>query len=149
MRETFNASLRDAIKAGDKRRVATLRLIIAAIKDRDIAARGEGKDAVSDPEILQILAKMIKQRRESADIYEQAGRLELAAQEREEMAIIESFLPKQLDEAALADACKQVIEELGAQGLKDMGKCMGALKERYAGQMDFAQASRTVKDLLS
>ncbi len=149
MRESFNAALKDAIKAGDKRRIATLRLITAAIKDRDIAARTEGRDAVSDAEILQILSKMIKQRKESAETYEQAGRLELAAQEREEMEIIEDFLPKQLCEEEVEAACKQVITDIDAQGLKDMGKCMGALKERYAGQMDFAQASKTVKGLLS
>jgi len=149
MRDMFNAALKDALKAGDKRRLATLRLITAAIKDRDIAARSEGKDPVSDGEILQILSKMIKQRRESATTYEEAGRLELATQEREELEIIEGFLPKQLGEDEVEAACKDVIADLGADGLKDMGKCMGALKEKYAGQMDFAQASKAVKDLLS
>lgn len=149
MRDMFNAALKDAIKAGDKRRVATLRLITAAVKDRDIAARSEGKDAVSDQEILQILAKMIKQRRESATTYEEAGRLELAVQEREELEIIESFMPKQLGEDETRAACQQIIADLNAGGLKDMGKCMGALKEKYAGQMDFSQASKAVKDLLS
>lgn len=149
MRDTFKAALKDALKAGDKRRLATLRLITAAIKDRDINARSEGKDPVSDGEILQILAKMIKQRRESATTYEEAGRLELATQEREEIDIIEGFLPTQLGEAEVEAACKDVIAELGADGLKDMGKCMGVLKEKYAGQMDFAQASKSVKDLLS
>lgn len=149
MRDMFKASLKDALKAGDKRRLATLRLITAAIKDRDINARSEGKDAVSDAEILQILSKMIKQRRESAATYEEAGRLELATQEREELEIIESFLPKQLGEDEVETACREVIADLGADGLKDMGKCMGALKEKYAGQMDFAQASKAVKELLS
>ncbi|MEO0961664.1 MAG: GatB/YqeY domain-containing protein [Pseudomonadota bacterium] len=149
MRDMFKAALKDALKAGDKRRLATLRLITAAIKDRDINARSEGKDAVSDAEILQILAKMIKQRRESATTYEEAGRLELATQEREELEIIEGFLPTQLGEAEVEAACKEVIAELGADGLKDMGKCMGVLKDKYAGQMDFAQASKAVKDLLS
>lgn len=149
MRDTFKAALKDALKAGDKRRLATLRLITAAIKDRDINARSEGKDTVSDAEILQILAKMIKQRRESAATYEEAGRLELATQEREEIDIIEGFLPTQLGDAEVEAACKQVIAELGADGLKDMGKCMGVLKDKYAGQMDFAQASKAVKDLLS
>ncbi len=148
MRDIFNAALKEAMKAGDKRRLATLRLITAAVKDRDINARSEGKDAVSDAEILQILAKMIKQRRESADTYEQAGRLELATQEREEIAIIESFLPQQLGDEEVQAACKQVIAELDAEGLKDMGKCMGVLKEKYAGQMDFAQASKAVKEIL-
>lgn len=149
MRDTFKAALKDALKAGDKRRLATLRLITAAIKDRDINARSEGKDPVSDGEILQILAKMIKQRRESATTYEEAGRLELATQEREEIEIIEGFLPTQLGDAEVEAACKEVIAELGADGLKDMGKCMGVLKDKYAGQMDFAQASKSVKDLLS
>ncbi|GAA6154938.1 GatB/YqeY domain-containing protein [Pyruvatibacter sp.] len=149
MRDTFKAALKDALKAGDKRRLATLRLITAAIKDRDINARSEGKDPVSDGEILQILAKMIKQRRESATTYEEAGRLELATQEREEIDIIEGFLPTQLGDAEVEAACKEVIAELGADGLKDMGKCMGVLKDKYAGQMDFAQASKSVKDLLS
>ncbi len=149
MRDTFKAALKDALKAGDKRRLATLRLITAAIKDRDINARSEGKDPVSDGEILQILAKMIKQRRESAATYEEAGRLELATQEREEIDIIEGFLPTQLGDAEVEAACRQVIAELGADGLKDMGKCMGVLKDKYAGQMDFAQASKAVKDLLS
>jgi len=149
MRDTFNAALKDALKSGDKRRLATLRLITAAIKDRDINARTEGKDAVSDAEILQILSKMIKQRRESATTYEEAGRLELATQEREELEIIEGFLPKQLGDAEVEAACREIIADLGAEGLKDMGKCMGALKEKYAGQMDFAQASKSVKDLLS
>jgi len=149
MRDIFNAALKDALKAGDKPRLATLRLITAAVKDRDINARSEGKEAVSDAEILQILAKMIKQRRESADTYEQAGRLELAAQEREELAIIEGFMPQQLGTAQVEAACKEIIAELDAAGLKDMGKCMGALKQKYAGQMDFAQASKVIKDLLS
>lgn len=148
MRDRFNAALKEAIRAGDKRRIATLRLILAAIKDRDISARSEGRDAVSDAEILQILSKMIKQRRESAETYEKAGRLDLAAQEREEMEIIESFLPRQMGAAEVEDACRQVVDELGASGLKDMGKCMSALKERHAGEMDFAQASKTVKKLL-
>lgn len=149
MRDMFKAALKDALKAGDKRRLATLRLITAAIKDRDINARSEGKDAVSDAEILQILAKMIKQRRESATTYEEAGRLELATQEREEIEIIEGFLPTQLGADEVEAACKDVIADLGASGLKDMGKCMGVLKDKYAGQMDFAQASKAVKDLLS
>lgn len=149
MRDTFNAALKAALKAGDKRRLATLRLITAAVKDRDINARTEGKEAVSDAEILQILAKMIKQRRESATTYEDAGRLELATQEREEMEIIESFMPKQMGEDEVRTACEQVIAQIGAQGLKDMGKCMGVLKEKFAGQMDFALASKVVKELLS
>lgn len=149
MREQINAALKAATLAQDKRRMSTLRLINAAIKDRDIAARGSGKDAVSDDEILQILGKMIKQRQESAQTYEQAGRLDLSSQEREEIEIIQSFLPRQLDDSEVESACRQVVQEVGAAGLKDMGRCMGELKERFAGQMDFGKAGKVVKDLLA
>lgn len=149
IRERINAQLKQAVKSQDKRRISTLRLINAAIKDRDIAARSEGKrEGVAEQEVLSILAKMIKQRVESKKTYEEAGRLELAGQEQEEMDIIEEFLPRQLDEAETQRACEQVIEELGAEGLKDMGRTMAALKERYAGQMDFAKASAIVKERL-
>jgi hypothetical protein len=149
MREQISEALKQAMLAQEKRRISTLRLIMAAIKDRDIAARGSGQDGVSDEEILQILAKMIKQRVESAQTYEQAGRLDLSEQEREEIEIISSFLPRQLDEKEMTDACRKVVQEVGAAGLKDMGKCMGALKERYPGQMDFGKASKMVKDILA
>ncbi len=149
MRDKINAALKEAIKAQDKRRMSTLRLISAAIKDRDIAARGQGKDGVSDAEILDILAKMVKQRRESVKTYEEAGRLELAQQEQEEIEIIESFLPKQLSEDEMRQAVAEVVETLGCEGLKDMGRAMGALKERYAGRMDFSKASAMVRELLN
>ncbi|HXK53129.1 MAG TPA: GatB/YqeY domain-containing protein [Hyphomicrobiales bacterium] len=149
MREQITAALKQATLAQEKRRMSTLRLITAAIKDRDIAARGSGQDGVSDEEILQILAKMIKQRLESAQTYEEAGRLDLSSQEREEIEIISSFLPRQLSEAEMDDACRKVVQEAGAAGLKDMGKCMAALKERYPGQMDFGKASKLVKDILA
>ncbi|WP_420559308.1 GatB/YqeY domain-containing protein [Tepidicaulis sp.] len=150
MRDQFNAALKEAMKAQDKRRVATLRLMQAAIKDRDIAARTAGKpDGVSDEEILDILAKMIKQRTESVATYEQAGRLELAEQEREEIAIIQEFLPKQLSEDEVKEAVQGVVSDLGAESLKDMGKVMGELKKRYAGQMDFGKAGASVKAILS
>ena len=129
--------------------MATLRLITAAVKDRDIAARGTGRDGVSDEEILEILAKMVKQRVESAETYEQAGRLDLAQQEREEIDIITSFLPRQLDESEMTEACREAVEEVGAASLKDMGKCMGALKQHYPGQMDFGKASKLVKKILA
>ncbi len=146
VRDEINVALKDAMKAQEKRRTATLRLMNAAIKDRMIQNRTAGKgDEVEDAEILEILAKMIKQRRESADTYESAGRLELAEQEREEITIIEEFLPKQLGEDEMKTAVETVIAELGAEGLKDMGRTMGALKERYAGQMDFGKASGMVK----
>ena len=149
VREAINGALKEATKAQQKRRMATLRLMTAAIKDRGIQNRTAGKgDEVEETEVMEILAKMIKQRRESADTYEGAGRLELAEQEREEIVIIEEFLPKQLSEEDVAAAVGEVISELGAEGLKDMGRTMGALKERYAGQMDFGKASALVKEKL-
>ena len=148
MRDRISAALKQAIKDQEKRRMSTLRLVTAAIKDRDIAARSVGKNGVSDSEILDILAKMIKQRRESVKTYEEAGRLELAAQEQEEIDIIDEFLPQQLSEDEVRKACEEMVAELGAEGLKDMGRTMGALKERYAGQMDFALAGQIVKEML-
>ncbi|MBO3760943.1 GatB/YqeY domain-containing protein [Ciceribacter sp. L1K23] len=148
LRDKFANVLKDALKAKDVRRTSTVRLIQTAIKDRDIANRGVGKDPVSDDEIMQILVKMIKQRDESAKIYEDNARPELAAQEREEIEIIKSFMPEQLPEEKVRELCAAVINETGAQGLRDMGKCISTLKERYSGQMDFAKASGVVKDLL-
>lgn len=148
MRETLAEALKTALKAGDKRRTSTLRLIQAAIQDRDIAHRGAGKDPVTDEEILQILTKMVKQRQESAKAFEEGSRLELAAQERDEIAIISDFLPRQMEEGAVRSAAQQVISEVGADGLRDMGRCMNVLKERYPGQMDFGKASGIVKELL-
>lgn len=148
MRDKLADVLKEAMKAKDVRRLSTVRLIQAAIKDRDIASRGLGKDPVTDDEIMQIFVKMIKQRDESAKIYEDNARPELAAQEREEIAIIKSFMPEQLPEEKVRELCATVITETGAHGLRDMGKCMNALKERYSGQMDFTKASGLVKDLL-
>ncbi len=148
MRDTIAKALTTAIKAQDKGRVPTLRLIMAAIKDRDILNRGAGKEPVTDEEISSILAKMIKQREESAKLYEEGGRAELAEQERAEIEIIRDFMPKQLGEADIREACSKVIDEIGASGLRDMGKCMNALKEKYAGQMDFSKASGIVKEIL-
>jgi hypothetical protein len=150
MRTELNEALKQALKARDQRRTSTLRLILAAIKDRDIAARAEDRTGgVTDDEILQILAKMVRQRHESAEAFEKGGRPELAAQEREEIAIIESFMPKQLSLEETRGACQEIVEALGATGLRDMGKCMGALKERYPGRMDFGKASAIVKEILS
>eukprot|EP00439_Symbiodinium_sp_Y106_P089949 s1_g2485.t1 len=149
MREEIKDALKEALKAQDKRRMATIRLMQAAIKDRDIAARTEGADTlVSDDDILAILAKMIKQREESAVTYENAGRAELATQEREEIAVIKSFMPTQLTEEEVEAAAAEVVEELGAESLKDMGRCMGELKKRYAGRMDFGKAGAVVKGKL-
>jgi uncharacterized protein len=145
MRETITAALKLATKAQDKRRVSTLRLVSAAIKDRDIAARTAGKGEATDAELLELFAKMIKQREESEKIYRDAGRAELAQQEAEEIAIIREFLPKQLSEADMQKAIADAVAEAGASSVKDMGKVMAALKSHYAGQMDFAKASALVK----
>jgi uncharacterized protein YqeY len=148
MRETITAALKHATKAQDKRRMSTLRLVSAAIKDRDIAARTAGKGEATDAEMLDLFAKMIKQREESEKIYADAGRAELAKQEGEEIAIIREFLPKQLSEADMQKAVADAIAQAGAASVKDMGKVMAALKASYAGQMDFAQASALVKQKL-
>jgi len=148
MREKFAEALKQAQKSQDKRRMSTLRLIIAAIHDRDIANRGASKPPVSDEEITAILTKMVKQREESARLFEEGGRLELAAQEREENAIIRGFLPEQIGEEELKLACQQVVKDIGADGLRDIGRCMSALKEKYPGRMDFAKASGVVKSIL-
>ena len=145
MRETITAALKTATKAQDKRRISTLRLVSAAIKDRDIAARTAGKGEATDAELLELFAKMIKQREESEKIYRDAGRAELATQEAEEIAIIREFLPAQLSDADAQKAIAEAIAEAGATSVKDMGKVMAALKARYAGQMDFAMASALVK----
>jgi len=144
MRAQITDMLKTAMKAGDKRRVETLRLVNAAIKDRDIAARGEGK-TVSDEDIIGLLGKMVKSRQESMDIYDKNARPELAQQEREEIAIISEFLPKQMSEADLRAAVRAAIAEAGAASLKDMGKVVAALKAKYAGQFDVAKASGMVK----
>ena len=149
MQEQFSEALKAAVKSQDKIRIATLRLITAAIKDRDIAARtADNRDGVSDEEILQVLAKMVKQRHEAATTYEEAGRLELAEQERSEIAVIEEFMPSQLDEDAMSAAVDAALAELGADSLKDMGKVRGRLKDKYAGQMDFGKAGALVKEKL-
>ena len=145
MRETINAALKVATKAQDKRRISTLRLVSAAIKDRDIAARGAGTEKATDAELLDLLAKMIKQREESQKIYAEAGRAELAQQEAEEIVIIREYLPKQLSDAEMQKAVADAIAASGASSIKDMGKVMGALKSKYAGQMDFGKAGAVVK----
>lgn len=151
LRETLNQALKDAMKAKDARRLATLRLVLAALKDRDIAARTSGDDrtGIPDDAILGLLQTMVKQRRESITLYEQGNRPELAAQEKEEIAVIESFLPKQLSDAEIEAAAKAAIAEVGAQGIKDMGKAMAILKTKYTGQMDSAKAAAILKGLLS
>ncbi|WP_150286406.1 GatB/YqeY domain-containing protein [Rhabdaerophilum calidifontis] len=149
MREQFTTALKDAMKSGDKARLGAVRLIQAAIKDKDIEARGAGRAQASDEEILALLQKMIKQRQESAAIYRENGRPELAENEESEIAVITSFLPRQLDEAETKVAIAAAIAETGAQGMKDMGKVIALLRERFAGQMDFGKASGLVKAALS
>ena len=149
MRERITSAMKAAMKEKDATRLSTLRLISAAIKDRDIALRGEGReDGVSDAEIMAILSKMIRQRQESAATYEQAGRLELAEKERAEIGVIEEFLPRQLSEGEIEQAVARAIAETGAASIRDMGRVMGALKEKYAGRMDFARAGAAVKKAL-
>jgi uncharacterized protein YqeY len=149
MRDEINAALKQVMLDQDKRRISTLRLINAAIKDRDIAARGAGRDPVSREEIVEILTRMIRQRQESTVAYEEGNRLDLAAEEREEIGIILSFLPKQLDEAQLRSVCAEAVKQTGAHGLRDIGKCMQALKARYPDRMDFGKASSLVKGMLT
>ncbi|MEP9348688.1 GatB/YqeY domain-containing protein [Xanthobacter sp. KR7-225] len=149
LRDDINAALKEAQKAQDKRRTSTLRLINAALKDRDIEQRGHGKDPLTDDELRALLAKMIKQRDESAKIYDEGGRPELAAQEREEIGYIKAFLPAQLSEAETRAEIKKVIAEIGASGIKDMGRTMAVLKERFAGAIDFGKASQWVKEQLT
>ncbi|WGI20542.1 GatB/YqeY domain-containing protein [Amylibacter sp. IMCC11727] len=150
MRDEINTQVKQAMRDKDSERLTTLRLINAAIKDRDIAARAEGNyDGVSDDEILQVLAKMIKQRTESAKVYEEGGRLELAEKERREIVVVEQFLPKQLSDEELTAAVKDAIETTGAESIRDMGRVMGELKGKYAGQMDFGKAGGAVKAALA
>ena len=150
LRQTLTDAMKDAMKAKDAKRLATVRMMLAALKDRDIAARSEtSRDLIGDDDILTLLAKMVKQREESAAVYVQGGRPELAQNEQDEIAIIRSFMPKQMDEAEAKATIAAVIAELGATSVKDMGKVMGALKERFSGQMDFGKASCQVKDALT
>lgn len=149
LREQINADLKTAMKSGDKLKVSTLRLVNAAIKERDISNRTAGPDAgVGEPQILEVLAKMVKQRQESFATYEQAGRKDLADQEKGEIDIIQSYMPKPLSEEDMKSEIARTIKEMGAQGMKDMGKVMGALKDRFAGRMDFSKAGAVVKSLL-
>jgi hypothetical protein len=150
LRERLNERLKEAMRAREQKRVSTLRMVLAALKDKDIAARTEtSREGVPDEEVLSLLAKMIKQREESAAAFDSGGRPELAAAEREEIAIIREFMPQQMSVEESRAAAQGLIAELAASSMKDMGKVMAALKERYAGQMDFAKASATVKELLS
>jgi uncharacterized protein YqeY len=148
LREQFTADLKTAMKAGEKGKVSTIRLIQSALKDKDIEARGAGKGETSPDEILALLQKMIKQRQESIAIYDANGRPELAEGERAEVAVISAYLPKQMSEDEVKAAIQKAIAETGAAGVKDMGKVIGSLRATYAGQMDFGKVSPLVKGLL-
>ena len=149
LREAFSERLKQAMRAKDTRTLSTVRLILAALKQRDVEARGSGNlEGIPDPEILRVLQGMVKQRRESIALYRQGNRPELAQQEEEEIAIIESFLPKQMSEEEIAAAAKAAIAETSASGMKDMGKVMAVLRERHSGIMDMARAGAVVKQLL-
>lgn len=150
LREELNKELKDAMKKKDNKSVSTIRLILAAIKDRDIAARGKGNDdGIKEDDVLRLLQSMVKQRKESISMYEKGGRLELAQEEQKEIEIINNFLPKQLSPEELEQKVKEEIQATNAQGLKDMGKVMATLRDKYAGQMDFGKASAIVKQTLA
>ncbi|MBO6505352.1 MAG: GatB/YqeY domain-containing protein [Kordiimonadaceae bacterium] len=150
LRDELTNSMKDAMRAKEARKLSTVRLILAAIKEKDIEMRGvDASDKDDDAVITDILSKMVKQRRDSIKAYEEGGRCELAEREKEEISIIEEFLPKQMSDDEIKAAAEAVVAELGAEGLKDIGRCMGSLKEKYAGQMDFAKASTTIKGMLS
>lgn len=149
LRDQLNDAIKGAMKAKEMARLSTLRMVNAAIKDRDIAARGEGKDAVGDSDVLALLGKMVKQRQESARAYDEGDRIELAEKERAEIAVIEEFLPRQMSEDEVQEAVEAAIAEVGAETLRDMGKVMGVLKGKYTGQMDFGAAGPMVKAVLN
>ena len=149
LRDDINNALKEAMKAKNERAVSTLRMVNSTLKNADIEARGAGKPPLGDAELLGLLQKMIKQRQESVELYQKGGRADLVKQEHEEIAIITGYLPKQMSEAEMAAAIEAAIKETGAAGMKDMGKVIGALKGKYAGQMDFGKASGMVKVKLS
>lgn len=149
LRQQLNEALKEAMRAKDQRTLATVRLVMAGLKDRDIQARSSGQgDSISDDEILDLLQKMVKQRREAMEIYAQGKRPDLVEKEAAEIVVLERFLPRQLDDSETEAAVSEMIEELEAGNVKDMGRVMAALKERYAGRMDFARASQQVKQAL-
>jgi len=149
LRDDINSALKDAMKAGDAKRVSTLRLVNSSIKNADIEARGQGKPPLSDEDLLSLMQKMIKQRHESVELYQKGGRADLVAQEQGEIEIISSYLPKQMTENEIAETVVALVKETGATAMKDMGRVMAAIKERYAGKLDTAKASAAVKKLLS
>jgi uncharacterized protein YqeY len=149
LRDTINNAMKEAMKARDERRVSTLRMMNASIKNADIEARGQGKEPLNEADLLSLFQKMIKQRQESADLYDKGARPELAAQERAEIEIISSYLPQQMSDAEAGHAISALLQEINAETMKDMGRAMAALRERFAGKMDFGKASGRIKELLS
>jgi uncharacterized protein YqeY len=148
LRDDINNALKDAMKARNERAVSTLRLVNAALKNADIEARGAGKPPLGDAEVVGVLQKMVKQRQESVELYQKGGRQDLVKQEQDEIAIISGYLPKQMSDAEMGSAIDAAIKETGATTMKDMGKVIGALRAKYAGQMDMAKASAAVKGKL-
>jgi uncharacterized protein len=149
LRDQINDALKEAMKAKNERAVSTLRMVNSSLKNADIEARGAGKGPLGDAELLALLQKMIKQRQESVALYEQGGRADLVRQEQEEIAIISAYLPKQMSEPEMKAAIEAAVKETGAAGMKDMGKVIGLLRGKYAGQMDMARASAMVKAQLA
>ena len=149
LRDNINNAMKDAMKARDERRVSTLRMMNAVIKNADIEARGQGKEPLNEADLMSLFQKMIKQRQESADLYDKGARPELAAAERGEIQIITAYLPQQMSDVEAGSAISAVLKEINAETMKDMGRAMAALKERFAGKMDFGKASGKIKELLS
>jgi uncharacterized protein YqeY len=149
LRDTINSAMKDAMKAREERRVATLRMMNAAIKNADIDARGQGKEPLNEADLMSLFQKMIKQRQESAELYDKGGRPELATAERAEIDIIQAYLPQQMSDAEAGAAISAMLQEIKAETMKDMGRAMAALKERFAGRMDFGKASGKIKELLT
>jgi len=149
LRESINNAMKEAMKAREERRVQTLRMMNAAIKNADIEARGQGKEPLNEHDLMSLFQKLIKQRQESAELFDKGGRGELAAQERAEIEIIQSYLPKQMTDVEAGAAISAILHEINAQSMKDMGRAMTALRERFAGKMDFGRASAKIKELLS
>ncbi len=149
LRDNINDAVKEAMKARDERRVGTLRMMNAAIKNADIEARGQGKEPLNEADLMSLFQKMIKQRQESAELYDKGARPELAAAERSEIEIITAYLPKQMSDTEAGSAISAMLQEINAETMKDMGRAMAALKERFAGKMDFGKASGRIKDLLS
>jgi uncharacterized protein YqeY len=149
LRDAINNAMKEAMKARDERRVSTLRMMNAAIKNADIEARGQGKEPLNEADLMSLFQKMIKQRQESAELYEKGGRAELAQQEKGEIEIISAYLPQQMSDVEAGAAISAVLQEINAETMKDMGRAMAALRERFAGKMDFGKASGKIKELLN